>query len=127
MYKTIIQPHDGNLYDEKVAAAVHTINGFGKVTGFEQVRELGTLETPIALTGTMNVPRVADALVTVACERSPHIGAGFAESGWSGYASVNPVVGETSDGYLSDLQARPIGLPEVSRPRRNTRRERGRG
>lgn len=110
---TIILPHDGNLYDEKVCAAVHTINGFGKPTGFEQVRELGTLETPIALTGTMNVPRVADALMTLAAEEAPHIGVGFPERGWAGYASVNPVVGETSDGYLSDLQARPIGLAEV--------------
>ena len=110
---TVIRPHGGNLYDDKVAAAVHTINGFGKVAGFEQVRELGALETPIALTGTMNVPRVVDALITLAAESSPHIGAGFAETGWRGYASVNPVVGETSDGYLSDLQARPIGLAEV--------------
>ncbi len=110
---TIILPHDGNLYEEKVCATVHTINGFGKPTGFEQVRELGTLETPIALTGTMNVPRVADALVTIAAEGSPHIGVGFPERGWPGYASVNPLVAETSDGYLSDLQARPIGLEQV--------------
>lgn len=110
---TVILPHDGNLYEEKVAAAVHTINGFGKATGFEQVRELGVIETPVALTGTMNVPRVADALMTIAAEQSPQIGVGFPETGWRGYASVNPVVGETSDGYLSDLQARPIGLAEV--------------
>ena len=110
---TVIVPHPGDLYDDKVSAAVHTINGFGKVTGFEQVRELGVIETPIALTGTMNVPRVADALITLAVERSPHIGLGHAAAGWPGYASVNPVVGETSDGYLSDMQARPIGLAEV--------------
>ena len=110
---TVILPHGGNLYEEKVAAAVHTINGFGKAAGFEQVRELGTIETPIALTGTMNVPRVADALMTIMAEQSLHIGVGFPESGWTGYASVNPVVGETSDGYLSDLQGRPIGLKEV--------------
>jgi D-aminopeptidase len=110
---TVILPHGGNLYEEKVAAAVYTINGFGKVAGFEQVRELGNIETPIALTGTMNVPRVADALMTIMAEQSPCIGVGFPESGWAGYASVNPVVGETSDGYLSDLQARPIGLAEV--------------
>ncbi|MFO7661478.1 MAG: P1 family peptidase [Chloroflexota bacterium] len=110
---TLIVPHGGDLYAEKVVAAVHTINGFGKVAGFEQVRELGGLETPIALTGTMNVPRVADALMTLAIEQNPHIGAGFPESGYRGYASVNPVVGETSDGYLSDLQARPVGLTEV--------------
>lgn len=110
---TLILPHEGNLYEEKVTAVTHTINGFGKVYGFEQVRELGTLETPIALTGTLNVPRVADALLTLAIEQNPHIGLGWAESGRKGYASVNPLVGETSDGFLSDMQARPIGLAEV--------------
>lgn len=110
---TVILPHGGNIYEEKVAAAVHTINGFGKPAGFEQVRELGLIETPIALTGTMNVPRVADALMTIMVEGSPHIGVGFPETGRRGYASVNPVVGETSDGYLSDLQGRPVGLAEV--------------
>ncbi len=110
---TIILPHAGNLYEEKVVAAVHTINGFGKAVGFEQVRELGTIETPIALTGTMNVPRVADALMTIMAEQSPHIGVGFPETGRRGYASVNPLVAETSDAYLSDLQARPIGLAHV--------------
>lgn len=110
---TVILPHMGNLYAEKAPAAVHTINGFGKVAGFEQVRELGNIETPIALTGTLNVPRVADALVTLAVEQNPHIGVGFAETGRQGYASVNPVVGETSDGFLSDIQARPIGEAEV--------------
>ncbi len=110
---TLIVPHEGNVYEAKVAAAVHTINGFGKVAGFEQVRELGNLETPIALTSTLNVPRVADALMTLAIEQNPHIGLGFAATGRQGYASVNPVVGETSDGFLSDMQARPIGLAEV--------------
>lgn len=110
---TVVLPHEGNLYEDKVTAVTHTINGFGKVYGFEQVRELGTVETPIALTGTLNVPRVADALMTIAIEQNPHIGLGFPESGRQGYPSVNPVVGETSDGFLSDLQARPIGLAEV--------------
>lgn len=110
---TVILPHGGNLYEDKVTAAVHTINGFGKVAGFEQARELGNIETPIALTGTMNMPRVADALMTLAVEQNPHIGVGFPVEGWRGYHSVNPIVGETSDGYLSDLQARPIGLAEV--------------
>lgn len=110
---TLILPHQGNLYAEKAPAAVHTINGFGKVAGFEQVRELGSIETPIALTGTLNVPRVADALITLAIEENPHIGVGFPESGRQGYAAVNPVVGETSDGFLSDLQARPIGEAHV--------------
>lgn len=110
---TVILPHQGNLYEEKVVAAVHRINGFGKVAGFEQVRELGNIETPIALTSTLNVPRVVDALMTMAIEENPHIGLGFAATGRQGYASVNPVVGETSDGFLSDMQARPIGLAEV--------------
>lgn len=110
---TLVLPHQGNLYENKVAAAVHTINGFGKVYGFEQVRELGTIESPVALTGTLNVPRVADALVSVAIEQNPHIGLGFEATGRRGYASVNVIVGETSDGYLSDLQARPVGDREV--------------
>ncbi len=110
---TVIVPHQGNLYEAKVPAAVHTINGFGKVIGFEQVRELGNLETPIALTGTLNGPRVADALISLMIEQNPHIGLGFAATGRKGYASVNPVVGETSDGFLSDMQARPIGETAV--------------
>ena len=110
---TLILPHQGNLYEEKAPAAVHTINGYGKVAGFEQVRELGSIETPIALTGTLNVPRVTDALMTLAIEENPHVGVGFAASGRKGYAAVNPVVGETNDGFLSDLQARPIGDAQV--------------
>lgn len=110
---TVILPHTGNLYEEKVPAAVYTINGFGKPFGFEQVRELGNLETAIALTGTLNVPRVADALMTLAIEENPYIGIGFEASGRRGYPSVNPLVGETSDGFLSDLQGRPVGLAEV--------------
>ncbi len=110
---TVILPHQGNLYAERVPTAVHTINGFGKPMGFEQVRELGCLETPIALTSTLNVPRVADALMTLAIEENPHIGVGFTETGRQGYASVNPLVGETSDSFLNDMQARPIGEAEV--------------
>lgn len=110
---TLILPHPDNLYEEKVPAAVHTINGFGKVFGFEQVREVGHIESPIALTGTLNVPRVADALMSLAIEQNPHIGVGFAETGRKGYVSVNPLVGETSDAFLTDAQARPIGETEV--------------
>ena len=110
---TVILPHTGNLYTEKVRAAVHTINGYGKVAGFEQVRETGLVETPIALTSTLNVPRVADALITLAIEQNPHIGVGLPEKGRKGYTTVNPVVGETNDGYLSDVHARPIGEEEV--------------
>ncbi|MFQ5783216.1 MAG: P1 family peptidase [Alphaproteobacteria bacterium] len=110
---TVILPHTGNLYEDKVAAAVHVINGFGKYAGFEQVRETGNIETPIALTSTLNTPRVADALITLAIEENPYIGVGFEVSGRQGYASVNPVVGECTDGYLSDVHARRIGETEV--------------
>lgn len=110
---TVVLPHGGNLYEQKAPAAVYTINGFGKVAGFEQVRELGCIETPIALTSTLNVPRVADALMTLAIEQNPYIGVGFTETGRKGYSSVNPVVGETNDGYLSDMQGRPVGEVEV--------------
>lgn len=110
---TVIIPHGGNLYEQKVPAAVSTINGFGKVAGFEQVRELGSIETPIALTSTLNVPRVVDALMTLAIEQNPYIGIGFAETGRKGYGSVNPLVGETNDGYLSDMQGRPVGESQV--------------
>ena len=87
---TLILPHPGNLYEEKVVASVHTINGFGKVAGFEQVRELGNIETPIALTSTLNVPRVADALMTIAIKQNPHIGLGFAASGRQGIRQREP-------------------------------------
>lgn len=110
---TVIRPHGGNLYEDKVAAGVAVINGFGKYAGLDQLRETGALETPIALTSTLNMPRVADALVTLAIEASPHIGLGFAETGRRGYASVNPVVGECNDGFLNDAQARRIGESEV--------------
>lgn len=93
---TVILPHMGNLFAEKVCAAVHTINGFGKACGFEQVRELGVLETPIALTNTLNVWRVAEALAQHAIRHNPAIGIRT--------STVNPVVGETNDGYLNDIQ-----------------------
>jgi D-aminopeptidase len=102
---TVILPHDGNLFRHKVPAAVHTINGFGKATGFEQVRELGTLEAPIALTNTLNVGLVADALVQHAIRQSPEIGI---QTG-----SVNVVVGECNDGYLNDLQGRHVRAEQV--------------
>jgi D-aminopeptidase len=110
---TVVLPHQGNLYEAKVPAAVHSINGFGKVMGFEQVRELGNLETPIALTSTLNAPRVADGLISYALAQNPHIGVGFTATGRRGYASVNPVVGETNDGFLNDMQARVVGETAV--------------
>ncbi len=95
---TAIVPHGGNLFREKVPAAIVVGNGFGKLAGLSQVQELGTLETPILLTGTLSVPRVADALITYMLELP----------GNEDVRSINPVVGETNDGRLSDIRARPI-------------------
>jgi D-aminopeptidase len=102
---TVVLPHGGNLFREKVRAAVHTINGFGKALGFEQMRELGLIESPIALTNTLNVGLVADALVQHAVEQSPEIGIST--------GSVNVVVGECNDSYLNDIQGRHVRVEHV--------------
>jgi D-aminopeptidase len=98
---TVILPHGGNLFREKVPAAIEAFNGFGKITGVTQVRELGELETPIVLTSTLSVWRVADALVSWVLAQNPDA------------VSVNPLVAETNDSMLSDIRARPIGEREV--------------
>ena len=95
---TAILPHAGNIFMEKVPAAIYIGNGFGKLTGFSQVKELGDLETPILLTNTLNVPLAADALIDYTLS--------FPEN--AGVKSVNPVVGETNDGYLNDIRGRHI-------------------
>lgn len=97
---TVILPHTGNLFREKVPAAIHVINGFGKCVGQEQVEELGNLEGPIALTNTMNVGLVADALISHGIRENPDIGIST--------STINPVVGECSDGYLNDIQGRHV-------------------
>lgn len=102
---TAILPHSGNLFRDKVAGAVHTINGFGKVAGFEQVRELGTIETPIVLTNTLNVGLAADALVAYMLRDNPDIGVST--------GGVNPLVGECNDGYLNDIRGRHVRAEHV--------------
>ncbi len=97
---TVILPHGGNLFREKVPCAIHVINGFGKCMGQEQVEELGNLEGPIALTGTMNVGRVTDAIVSYGVRENPDIGIRT--------STINPVVGECSDMYLNDMQGRHV-------------------
>lgn len=104
---TAILPHAGNIYDEKVPAAIFVGNGFGKLMGVTQVRELGEIETPILLTCTLCVPRVADAVITYVLERNPDA------------RSVNAVVGETNDGYLNDIRARPVRPEHVLNAIRN--------
>src|SRR5580698_3716256 len=100
---TIVLPHSGNLFREKVPAAVFVGNGFGKLAGSTQVDELGEIETPILLTSTTSVPRVADALISYM----------LALPGNEDVLSVNPVVGETNDGYLSNIRGRHITPSDV--------------
>jgi D-aminopeptidase len=100
---TAILPHGGNLFREKVPGAVFIGNAFGKLAGSTQVNELGEIETPIMLTSTLNVPRVADALVDYM----------LALPGNEDVQSINPVVGETNDGYLNDIRGRHVGRDEV--------------
>lgn len=95
---TAILPHGNNLYLEKVPAAIYTENGFGKLIGSTQINELGQIETPILLTGTLSVPRVADGLISYM----------LALPGMEAVHSINPLVGETNDGYLSDIRQRPF-------------------
>lgn len=100
---TAILPHSGNLFREKVPGAVFVGNGFGKLAGSTQVNELGEIETPILLTSTLNVPRVADALLDYV----------LALPGNEDVQSVNGLVGETNDGYLNDIRGRHVGRDEV--------------
>lgn len=100
---TAIVPHEGNVFQEKVPAAVFVGNGFGKLMGSTQVRELGEIETPILLTSTLNVPRVADALLDWM----------LSLPGNEQVRSVNPIVAETNDGFLNDIRGRHVGQAEV--------------
>jgi D-aminopeptidase len=100
---TAILPHSGNLFREKVPAAIFVGNGFGKLTGSTQVSELGEIETPILLTSTLSVPRVADALLDYM----------LSLPGNEDVQSVNPVVAETNDGYLNDIRGRHITRDDV--------------
>jgi D-aminopeptidase len=98
---TAILPHSGNLFEDKVPAAVYTVNGYGKAAGFEQVRELGNIETPIALTNTLNIGKVADGVIGYMISQNPNI------------RSVNPVVGECNDGYVNNIQLRSVNESHV--------------
>lgn len=100
---TAILPHGGNIFFEKVPAALFVGNGFGKLAGATQIEELGTIETPILLCGTLNVPRVADALMSWM----------LSLPGMENVRSINPVVGETNDGGLNDIRGRHVGEAEV--------------
>jgi D-aminopeptidase len=100
---TAILPHGGNLFREKVPGAVFVGNGFGKLAGSTQVNELGEIETPILLTSTLSVPRVADFLIDYM----------LALPGNEDVQSINPLVAETNDGYLNDIRGRHISRDDV--------------
>ena len=100
---TAILPHAGNAYLSRVPAAIHVGNGFGKLAGSTQVAELGELETPILLTCTLCVWKAADAMAEWML-RQP---------GMEKVQSINPVVGETNDGGLNDIRARPVAEAAV--------------
>ena len=102
---TAILPHRGNVFRERVPAAVHVGNGFGKLLGVTQLRELGELETPILLTCTLCVWKAADAMVEWLLARPD----------MAGVRSINPVVGETNDGGLNAIRSRPIRPEHVRR------------
>ena len=95
---TAILPHDGNTYQLKIPAAIHIGNGYGKLAGYSQVKELGNIETPIVLTNTLSVPTASNALIT-------HT---LGLEGNEKVRSVNSIVGETNDGGLNDIRGRHI-------------------
>ena len=100
---TAVLPHQGNIFREKVPGAMFVGNGFGKLIGSTQVNELGEIETPILLTSTLNVPRVADALLDFV----------LSQPGNEEVQSVNALVGETNDGYLNDIRGRHVTAADV--------------
>jgi len=95
---TAILPHDGNLYKIKTPAAIYIGNGYGKLTGISQVKELGNIETPLILTNTMSVPAAFNALISYTIN----------QPGNENVGSVNCVVGETNDGRLNDIRGRHV-------------------
>lgn len=100
---TAIIPHEGNLFQQKVPAAIHIGNGFGKLAGYSQVKELGNLETPIVLTNTLSVPEASNALISYT----------LSQQGNETVRSVNAVVGETNDGFLNDIRGRHVNEKHV--------------
>lgn len=100
---TAILPFEGNVFQNKVPAAIFSANGFGKLAGSTQVEELGNLETPIILTNTLNVAAAMDAIITYT----------LGQEGNGNAASVNALVGETNDGYLNDIRGRHVTQEDV--------------
>ena len=100
---TVILPHGGNLFQQKVAAAIYLGNGFGKLAGYSQVKELGNIESPIILTNTLNVAEGLTAGIQYT----------LAQKGNEEVQSVNVIVGETNDGYLNDIRGRHVSELDI--------------
>lgn len=100
---TAVLPHPGNIFQQKVPAAIYIANGFGKLTGISQVNELGWIETPLILTNTLSVPVAAQAVVQYV----------LSQPGNENVRSVNPVVGETNDDHLNDIRSRFVRVEDV--------------
>ncbi|MFT3947562.1 MAG: P1 family peptidase [Agriterribacter sp.] len=100
---TVVLPHTGNLFQQKVPAAIYTGNGFGKLAGVTQVKELGNIESPVILTNTLNVATAINAGITYTLSQKEN----------ENIASVNIVAGETNDGYLNDIRGRHVTERDV--------------
>ncbi|PTX42409.1 L-aminopeptidase DmpA [Christiangramia gaetbulicola] len=101
---TAIIPHNGNIFQEKVPAAVFIGNGFGKLTGSTQIEELGNIETPIILTNTLNVATGINAVIKYSLK----------QQGNEEVRSINAIVGETNDGYLNDIRGQHVQIDDVN-------------
>jgi len=108
---TVIFPHDGDIFNEKVPGAVFVGNGYGKAIGFTQVEELGNIETPIGLTGTLNIWTVANGIVRYVINLP----------GNEFIKSINPVVGETNDSFLNDIRGEHITVDDVLKAIKNAK------
>ncbi len=100
---TAILPYDGNIYRDKIPAAIFAGNGFGKLVGSTQVNELGNIETPIILTNTLNVATAMDAMIEYT----------LSYNGNENVKSVNAIIGETNDSYLNDIRGRHVSKKDV--------------
>jgi len=100
---TAILPHSGNLFQQKVPAAIFVGNGFGKLAGVTQVQELGNIESPVILTNTLNVATGIDAVISYT----------LSQKGNENVQSVNAIVGETNDGYLNDIRGRHLKQADI--------------
>lgn len=100
---TAILPHQGNIYKKKVPAAIYIGNGYGKLAGYSQVKELGNIETPLILTNTLSVPTAMEALIKYTLD----------QKGNENVRSVNAVVGETNDGRLNDIRGMHVNNSHI--------------